>query len=223
MSVAAQLTRVQARIHEAALACGREPSSVRLVAVSKTKAADAVREAYEAGQRAFGESYAQELDAKAKALEDLPDIVWHFIGHLQSNKAKVVARVAHVIHAVSGEALARELGKRAGACGRVLDALIEVNVGGEPQKHGVSAGDLEDVARAVQAEPSLRLRGLMTIPPDDLDAARRAFETLASLRTLHGGPGRLPELSMGMSADLELAIRAGATYVRVGTAIFGDR
>jgi uncharacterized pyridoxal phosphate-containing UPF0001 family protein len=101
--------------------------------------------------------------------------------------------------------------------------MIEVNVGGEPQKHGATPGEIEDVARAIEAQPSLRLRGLMTMPPDDLVAARKAFETLASLRALHGGAARLPELSMGMSADLEVAIAAGATIVRVGTAIFGAR
>ena len=223
MTVATALAAVQQRIERAAAACGRDPASVRLVAVSKTKPPQMVREAYAAGQRAFGENYAQELEAKAQALADLPDIEWHFIGHLQTNKAKIVARSAHVVHSVDGEALARELGRRARTAGRTIPVMIEVNVGGEPQKHGAEPGEIEQVARASEAEPALVLRGLMTMPPDDLEAARRAFETLASLRSLHGGAARLADLSMGMSGDLEVAIAAGATIVRVGTAIFGAR
>ena len=197
-----------------------------LVAVSKTKGPEAVRDAYEAGQRAFGESYAQELASKVEALADLPDLEWHFIGHLQTNKARIVARHANVVHTVDSEALARELGKRVAKEGRVLPmpVLIEVSVGGEPQKAGASPGEIADVMRAVQAQESLALRGLMTVPPAGDEAlARRVFETLRSLRNLHGGAAVLPELSMGMSGDLEAAIACGATLVRVGTAIFGAR
>jgi pyridoxal phosphate enzyme (YggS family) len=224
-TLAESLGNVRARIDRAARACGRAPESVKLVAVSKTKSADAVREAYEAGQRAFGENYAQELDAKARALLDLADIEWHFIGHLQSNKAKVVARAAHVVHTVDGAALARELGKRVAPLGRApMPVMIEVNVSGEAQKHGASPSDIAEVMDAVRAQPALALRGLMTMPPaDDLDAAKRVFETLVSLRNLHGGIAVLPELSMGMSGDLEIAIASGATIVRVGSAIFGAR
>jgi pyridoxal phosphate enzyme (YggS family) len=221
VSVAEALAAVRERIARAAVACGRDPASVRLIAVSKTKPPVAIREAYAAGQRDFGENYAQELDAKARALADLEDLVWHFIGHLQSNKAKLVARSAHVVHTVDSEALARDLGRR--VAGRSLPVLIEVNVGGEPQKLGASPGEIEEVARAVEMQPSLVLRGLMTMPPDDREAAKKAFETLGSLRGLHGGAARLPELSMGMSGDLEVAIAAGASMVRVGTAIFGPR
>jgi hypothetical protein len=223
VTVATALAAVRQRIERAAAGCGRDPASIRLVAVSKTKPPEMVREAYAAGQRVFGENYAQELLGKAQALADLPDIEWHFIGHLQTNKAKIVARSAHVVHSVGGEALARELGRRAHAAGRTIPVMIEVNVGGAPQKHGATPSEIEEVARAIEAEPALVLRGLMTMPPDDLDAARRAFETLASLRALHGGATRLADLSMGMSADLEVAIAAGATVVRVGTAIFGAR
>jgi PLP dependent protein len=218
------LCAVRARIDDAVLACGREPASVRLVAVSKTKPASAIREAYEAGQRAFGESYAQELATKAEELADLAEIEWHFVGHLQSNKAKLVARAAKLVHTVDCAALARELGKRAAAAGRErLPVLIEVNVAAEPQKHGAASHELQEVIDAVNAEPGLALRGLMTIPPDDLVLAKKTFETLRSLRALHGGVAVLPELSMGMSNDLEVAIRAGATIVRIGTAIFGAR
>ena len=223
MSIAEQLTAVRARIARAAAAASRDAASVRLVAVSKTKPAAAIREAYAAGQRDFGENYAQELVQKAEELADLVDLRWHFIGHLQSNKARFVARVAHFVHTVDGVTLAREMGKRVAKEGRTLPVLVEVNVGGEAQKHGATASGLPDVLAAVEAETSLQLRGLMTMPPNDLDAARRAFEALASLQSLHGGPSRLPELSMGMSDDLEVAVACGSTMVRVGSAIFGAR
>jgi pyridoxal phosphate enzyme (YggS family) len=226
MSVAERLAQVRARIDRAAMAAGRDPAEVKLVAVSKTKPPEAVREAYAAGQRAFGENYAQELAAKAEALADLPGIVWHFIGHLQTNKAKLAARHAGVVHTVDSEALARELGKRAAReeRGAPLPVLIEVNVGGEAQKAGAAPSEIAEVMAAVAQQLSLALRGLMTMPPaGDLPAARRVFETLVSLRNLHGGVVVLPELSMGMSEDLEVAVAAGATLVRVGTAIFGPR
>jgi pyridoxal phosphate enzyme (YggS family) len=197
---------------------------VRLVAVSKTKPASAVREAYAAGQRDFGENYAQELAEKAEQLADLPDIRWHFIGHLQSNKAKLVAPIAHLVHTIDSPSLARELAKRAEKLGRErLRVLVEVNVGGEAQKHGTQPDELAKLLDAVAAEQNLLLQGLMTIPPHDLVEARRAFERLAELRDRHGGPTRLPELSMGMTDDLEVAVACGATIVRVGTAIFGAR
>ena len=224
MSVAEGLASVRDRIDRAARAASRDPATVRLIAVSKTKPASAIREAYAAGQRDFGENYAQELVQKAEELSDLDELRWHFIGHLQSNKARFVAKVAHVVHTVDGPSLARELAKRVEKEGRErLPVLVEVNVGGEAQKHGASAADLRDVLASVDAEPHLQLRGLMTIPPNDREGARRAFEALGSLRSLHGGRTRLPELSMGMSDDLEVAIACGSTLVRVGTAIFGSR
>jgi pyridoxal phosphate enzyme (YggS family) len=240
MSVASNLADVRGRIARAAADAGRDATGIRLVAVSKTKGPDAVREAYAAGQRAFGENYAQELAAKAEALADLPDIEWHFIGHLQTNKAKLVAKHAHVVHTVDSAVLARELGKRAaregssraraseggtdGGGGSRVPVLIEVNVGGEAQKAGARPSELDEVMRAVQAQEALILRGLMTLPPaGDPAVARSIFETLASLRNLHGGAAVLPELSMGMTADLEVAIACGATIVRVGTAVFGQR
>jgi pyridoxal phosphate enzyme (YggS family) len=226
VSVRDGLGEVRRRIVDAATAHGRDPRDVKLVAVSKTKSAEAIREAYVAGQRAFGESYAQELATKREALVDLTEIEWHFIGHLQTNKAKLVAKVADVVHAVDSAVLARELGRRVVSAERAqpIPVLIEVNVARDPQKHGAAASELAEVMEAVQAEPGLKLRGLMTMPPlADLDAVRRTFETLASLRSLHGGAALLPELSMGMSADLEIAIACGATIVRVGTAVFGAR
>ncbi len=223
--IARALHDVRARIDRAALACGRRPEEVTLVAVSKKKSPEAIREAYAVGQRAFGESYAQELAAKCEALADLADIEWHFIGHVQTNKAKVVAAHAHVVHAVDSAVIAHELGKRVAAVSRPpLAVLIEVNVSGEAQKHGATGSEIADVMAAVRAESSLVLRGLMTMPPfGDPEAARKTFATLASLRSLHGGASALPELSMGMSGDLEIAVACGATMVRVGTAIFGER
>jgi len=225
MNVADRLANVRARIERAAHASGRSVDDVKLIAVSKTKPLDAIREAYASGQRAFGENYAQELAAKAEALADLADLEWHFIGHLQTNKARVAARFARTVHTVDSTALARELGKRAGKeRSSPLEVLIEVNVGREPQKAGATPGEIADVIAAVAAEPSLALRGLMTLPPaGDPRAARQTFETIALLRNLHGGAAVLPELSMGMSEDLEIAIACGASYVRVGRAIFGER
>jgi pyridoxal phosphate enzyme (YggS family) len=226
LTIAAAIEVVRARIDASATRAGRDPRAIKLVAVSKTKPADAVREAYAAGLRAFGENYAQELETKAAALVDLRDIEWHFIGHLQSNKAKVVARVANLVHTVHSRELATELGTRAGAVGRAPFAvLVEVKLSDEPTKHGVAPSELGALLDAIEHDERLVLRGLMTMPraDDDDAAAKRTFEELASLRSKHGGPSRLPELSMGMSHDLEIAIASGATLVRVGTAIFGER
>lgn len=222
--IADGLAQVRDRIKRAAEAASRDPSHIRLVAVSKTKPASMIREAYALGQRDFGENYAQELAQKADELADLTEIRWHFIGHLQTNKAKLVAPVAHLVHTVDSPALAKELDKRAQKTRTdPLPVLVEVNVGGEAQKHGATAADLGAVIDAIGATQMLVLRGLMTMPPHDLEGARRAFEALASLQATHGGKSRLPELSMGMSDDLEVAVACGATIVRVGTAIFGAR
>lgn len=220
--IGSRLEAVRARIAAAARSSGRDPAEVRLVAVSKTKDAASIRLAHAAGQRDFGENYAQELVKKAAELEDLRDLRWHFIGHLQRNKAKVVAPVASVVHTVDSARLAEELGKRAV---QRLPVLVEVNVGGEDQKSGCRENELDAVLDAVEKESKLRLTGLMTVPPasEEPEASRRFFDELVRLREAHGGAGRLPDLSMGMSHDLEEAIRAGATIVRVGTAIFGAR
>ena len=179
-----------------------------------------IREAYAAGQRHFGENYAQEFATKAEALADLTDIQWHFIGHLQSNKAKLIAKYAHVVHTVDRLDLADELTKRVLAAGRTsLDVLIEVNVGGEAQKHGCTKASLGALVTALRERPPLVLRGLMTVPPGESDATKAAFAELAGLAGTYG----LPDLSMGMSQDLEIAIAAGATMIRIGTALFGER
>jgi pyridoxal phosphate enzyme (YggS family) len=222
--IADNLAQTRERISRAAIAAKRDPATIRLVAVSKTKPVEAIRDAYEAGQRDFGENYAQELSEKASLLHDLPDLRWHFIGHLQSNKAKLVAPITHLVHAVDSPSLVRELSKRRGATpAGPLPLLVEVNVAGEAEKHGVDPRGITEVLAAIEAEPNVIARGLMTMPPNDLEAARAAFTALSALRDRHGGAARLPELSMGMSSDLEIAIECGATIVRVGTAIFGER
>jgi pyridoxal phosphate enzyme (YggS family) len=219
------LTEVRRRIEDASRAAGRAPESVALLAVSKRQPDEAIREAYRLGLRAFGENYAQELVAKAERLRDLPDIAWHLIGHLQSNKARAVAPVAHVVHTVDSRHLAAELDRRVVKAGRRMKVLIEVNVAKDPAKSGCAPSELEDVIDAVRSSVALDLSGLMTMPPytDDPGSARAYFGELRSLRNLVGGPDLLPELSMGMSHDLEAAIAEGATMVRIGTAIFGER
>jgi hypothetical protein len=207
-----------------------------LLAVSKLHPAEAVREAFRLGQRDFGENYVQELLAKAEALADLAGLRWHLIGHLQRNKARKIAGVASAVHSVDSLELAVELGKRAatlaeerrdrlGSDGVRLDVLVEVSIAGEQQKSGVAIAELDRVLEAIDAEPALRLQGLMCVPPltERAEDARPYFDELASLRGARGGAARLPELSMGMTQDLEQAIAAGATWVRVGTAIFGQR
>src|SRR6185369_17492318 len=192
---------------------------------SKSKPAEAIRAAYEAGQRDFGENYVQELEEKARALADLAGITWHAIGRLQRNKVKNVVRVARVVHAVDREDLAAEIGKRAAAAGARVRVLVEVNVSGEASKGGCAPAELGGLLAAIARFPSLEAAGLMTIPPEteDPEAARPVFAALRALRDAHGGAAALPDLSMGMTHDFPIAIEEGATLVRVGTAIFGAR
>jgi pyridoxal phosphate enzyme (YggS family) len=206
------LSRVRERIAAACARAGRSAAEVQLVAVSKTQPIEKLRQAFAAGQKIFGENYAQELRAKAEAL---PGAEWHFIGALQSNKARIVVGRASLIHTCDRLALAREIAKRAASPQRVL---LEVNVGKEPQKSGALPEDVPALLDAVRALPALRCEGLMCIPPASGDP-RSHFR---ALRELAGKLG-LRELSMGMSADYETAIEEGATIVRVGTAIFGER
>ncbi len=224
-SIAERLARVNERIAAAALDAGRKASDVRLLAVTKTHPIEAIREAYAAGQREFGENYVQELLQKADSLAELGDIRWHMIGHLQRNKVRQVVRVVSVVHTVDSVRLVEELAKRAAGLPAPLPLLVEVNVGGEAQKAGCGPAELGAVLDAIEAASALRLSGLMTVPPhtDDPAGARPFFDELVALRETHGGARRLPELSMGMTHDLEHAIAAGATIVRVGTAIFGER
>jgi pyridoxal phosphate enzyme (YggS family) len=224
--IAEALQRVRARLAEAARRAGRDPASVQLLAVSKTKPEALLREAYTAGQRDFGENYAQELRDKARALADLPDLALHAIGALQVNKVKYVAQHASSFHALDRLEVAQELEKRCAALGRTLPCYLEVAIAGEAQKAGVPPNQVEHLADAVAALPHLRLAGLMCLPPH----AERAEDSRPHFARLREVSERLrahhPEargLSMGMSADFEVAIEEGATVVRVGTTIFGER
>ncbi len=194
------------------------PAQVTLIAVSKTQPAEAVREAYAAGQRHFGENYAQEWREKAEALADLPDLTWHFIGGLQTNKVKYLAGKVGWVHTVDRPELARELSKRWVTAGATLKVLLEVNVGAEAQKAGCAPADAPALAGLVRGLPGLELAGLTCIPPPE-DDPRPHFRALRALaRQLD-----LRELSMGMSADWPVAVEEGATMIRVGTALFGAR
>ncbi|MBO6938959.1 MAG: YggS family pyridoxal phosphate-dependent enzyme [Deltaproteobacteria bacterium] len=219
VSVTEGLAAVRARIDRAVAAAGREPGSVRLVAVSKRHPVEAIREAHAAGQRVFGESYAQELERKAAALSDL-ELEWRFIGHLQRNKAKVVVAAGAGVDSIDSPRLATAIHKRASADGVVVGVRIQVNVAGEAQKSGVATDALDALVDHVRGLDGLRLEGLMTIPPDgEPEDARPHFRALAALADRY----ELPVRSMGMSGDLEVAIAEGATEVRIGTAVFGQR
>jgi pyridoxal phosphate enzyme (YggS family) len=223
--IAANLELVRSRIRDAAVKSGRDPSEIKLVAVSKLKPVGAIREAYEAGQRAFGENYAQDMAFKSKELSDL-DIEWHFIGHLQTNKAKLITPITSCVESIDSLKLAKELNKR---LERPIDILIEVNIGQEESKAGVREDDLPQLIRGLDKFDNLNLKGLMIIPPyqEDPEASRPYFRKLGQLldrlneEEIPCEP--LTELSMGMSHDFEVAIEEGATIVRVGTAIFGER
>jgi pyridoxal phosphate enzyme (YggS family) len=223
-TVASRLSEQLARLHAAAQACGRDPREIRLLAVSKFQPTSAILEAYAAGQRDFGENYVQELTRKAEELAHLADLRWHLIGHLQTNKAKAVAAVATSVQTIDSVRLAQELGKRRQREPQ-LEVLVEVNVSNETSKSGCQPAALSEVLDAVDAEPTLTLRGLLTVPPATAEPELAAphFEELKRLRDAHGGKGRLPELSMGMSSDLEVAVAHGSTWVRIGSAIFGER
>ncbi|MDW7745831.1 YggS family pyridoxal phosphate-dependent enzyme [Halomonas sp.] len=222
------LAAARTRLADALNAAGRPADGARLLAVSKTKPAAMIREAWHLGQREFGENYVQEALDKQAELADLDPIVWHFIGPLQSNKTRDVAEHFAWVHSVDREKIARRLNDQRPAALGPLEICLQVNISDEASKSGVSLEALPALAEAVQALPQLRLRGLMAIPApaEGLDAQRVPFarlrEALEGLRErLPGAP--LDTLSMGMSADLEAAVLEGATLVRLGTAIFGER
>lgn len=220
-----RLQAVKSRLAAACAAAGRDPRDIVLVAVSKTFPPAAVRAAHAAGQRDFGENHAQEAAAKVDALADLA-LVWHFIGPLQSNKTRLVAERFAWVHSIDRLKIAERLAAQRPEALPPLQVCIQVNVSGEPTKSGVAPEEAPVLARAVAALPRLRLRGLMAIPEptDDPVLQRRRFERLRALKARLVAAGlALDTLSMGMSGDLEAAIAAGATMVRVGTAIFGAR
>lgn len=223
--IARNVAGVRDRIERACARAGRDAATVRLVGVSKTFGADAIRFAIEAGVRDLGENRVQEL--REKVGEVGRDARWHMIGHLQSNKAKDAVHLFDVVQSVDRLSLAEKLDREAGEAGRKLDVLVQVNIGAEPQKSGVASADAPALVRSVLALPNLALRGLMTIPPiDDERRTRGYFRALRELRDALEAdiaPAALPELSMGMTDDFEVAIEEGATIVRVGRAIFGER
>lgn len=228
-SIADGLRRVVDELRAVCRRVGRAEDSARLVAVSKRKPAEDIRAALAAGQCDFGENYAQELRDKARELADADAIRWHYIGPLQRNKVKYVVGTATLLHAVDSARLLDGLERRAAGANLVQDVLVQVNLAAEPQKGGVSEAELPPLVEHFARTPHLRLRGLMIMPPWDADpeAGRPLFRRLAALREelLTSGLDNVAplELSMGMSHDFATAAEEGATLVRVGTAIFGER
>ena len=231
MSVHENIALVRERITAAARRAGRQPEEVGLMAVTKTFPAECIREAYTAGLRLFGENRVQEFAQKSDALRDLHDAEWHLIGHLQTNKAAKAAELFAAVDSVDSLRVAEKLNFSAGQLGKKLGTLIEIKVGEEAAKSGLSSEspELEELLRAVPQLEHLEFRGLMTIPPysDDPQQGRPYFRKLRELRD-QVATQKLPKvsmqvLSMGMSHDFQVAIEEGSTCVRVGTAIFGER
>ncbi|KAA6176868.1 YggS family pyridoxal phosphate-dependent enzyme [Pseudomonas veronii] len=221
-TIADNIGLVSERIRAAANAVQRDANSIHLLAVSKTKPAQAVREAYAAGMRDFGENYLQEALGKQAELTDLP-LSWHFIGPIQSNKTRAIAENFAWVHSVDRLKIAQRLSEQRPADLPPLNICIQVNVSGEASKSGCTPADLPALANAISALPRLKLRGLMAIPEptEDRTAQDAAFATVRDLQASLNLP--LDTLSMGMSHDLESAIAQGATWVRIGTALFGAR
>jgi len=227
MPISDRLADVKEEIRAAALAAGRSPEEVRLVAVSKTRPAADVIAAFHAGQTLFGENYVQELSAKAGEISQ--PVEWHFIGHLQSNKVRQIAGLVSMIHSVDRLSLAEEISRQWGKLGASCDVLIQVNIAEEATKSGTTEAEALKLVRDIALLQHIRVKGLMTMPPffDDPEAARPYFAGLKRLSdriAAENIPGvEMKELSMGMSGDFAAAIREGANLVRVGTAIFGER
>ncbi|MBD8600586.1 YggS family pyridoxal phosphate-dependent enzyme [Pseudomonas sp. CFBP 8772] len=221
-TIAENISTLAERIRSAAQAVQRDPGSVGLLAVSKTKPASDLREAYDAGLRDFGENYLQEALGKQAELTDLP-LIWHFIGPIQSNKTRAIAENFAWVHSVDRLKIAQRLSEQRPPALPPLNICIQVNVSGEASKSGCSPEDLAALAQAIGALPNLKLRGLMAIPEptDDRDEQNASFAAVSTLQAQIGLP--LDTLSMGMSHDLEAAIAQGATWVRIGTALFGAR
>ncbi len=220
--------QVREQIDEAARRAGRLPEQVTLVAVTKTRSVDEIREVVAAGATDLGENYVQEMVAKHEALADLPGLRWHAIGHLQRNKIRQIAGFCSLIHSVDSTRLADEIQARAEGAGRRQPVLLEVNIAGEDTKFGLAPGDVEAVAQHVTSLNHLDLRGLMGMTPyaADPEESRRHFQALRELSEKLAAnlpPGSMTELSMGMTQDFQIAVEQGATLVRVGTAIFGKR
>ena len=223
-----RLEQIRQRIRQAAESCNRDADSVRLVAVSKTIAADTVKEAIEAGVTTLGENYIQEARDKFKALVQYA-VSWHFIGHLQSNKAKYAVRLFDLIHSVDSLKLARELDKQAGKLDKIQQILVQVNISAEDTKSGISTDEAPRLIAEISRLKNLAVKGLMTMPPYfyQPEKVQPFFAALRNLRDQMREQAlpnvSLDELSMGMTGDFEVAIKEGATLVRIGTAIFGER
>jgi pyridoxal phosphate enzyme (YggS family) len=217
VAFADRLTEVRERIEKACARAHRAPGSVKLLAVTKVFGPEVILEAYAAGLREFGENYVQEMERKFPAVSNLEGARFHLIGHLQSNKTKKAAQMFASVDTVDAPKLAARLD----AEGKPLDAMIEVKLSEEESKSGAAEADVPAIVEAIRATKNLRLTGLMTVPPwsEDAELSRPYFARLAEIAARHG----IPELSMGMSHDLETAIEEGATWVRVGTALFGRR
>lgn len=227
------LENILNRIRITAINCDRNPESIRLVAVTKTVPANRIKDAIQAGATIFGENYVQEAGDKIRELSPYP-VSWHFIGTLQSNKAKYVVKLFDLIHSVDSVKLAMEINKQAEKISKIQDILIQVNVAGEAQKSGISPEQTLEMLMAVSKFENISVKGLMTMPPyfNDPEKVRPFFKQLRQLRNKlqknfsdpsSAGHIRLDELSMGMTGDFEAAIHEGATLVRIGTAIFGER
>jgi pyridoxal phosphate enzyme (YggS family) len=225
--ISQNLEEIKRRIREAALGAGRDPAEVRLVAVTKTVTLDRLQEAVAAGHTLFGENYVQE--AKRKIADLGSGLTWHFIGHLQSNKAKAAVEVFDLIHSVDRVRLAQALEQAATRQGKIQNILLQVNLAGEASKSGTAPEAARELLSAISEMPHLEVLGLMTMPPwlDEPEQVRPYFRALRELRDrlrdLRLVDGDLPELSMGMTGDFEVAVAEGATLVRIGTAIFGQR
>ncbi|MGD2187272.1 MAG: YggS family pyridoxal phosphate-dependent enzyme [Desulfobacterales bacterium] len=223
-----RLEQIKERIQQAAESCNRRADSIRLVAVSKTIPAETVKDAIESGVTILGENYVQEAREKFNALIQYP-VSWHFIGHLQSNKAKYAVRLFDLIHSVDSLKLARELNKQAQKADKVQSILVQVNISGEGTKSGISAKEAPELISEISRMESLSIKGLMTMPPYfyQPEKVRPFFAALRELRDeiWKQTPANvsMEELSMGMTGDFEVAIEEGATLVRIGTAIFGER
>ncbi|MEE9496719.1 MAG: YggS family pyridoxal phosphate-dependent enzyme [Desulfobacterales bacterium] len=223
-----RLEQIRQRIRQATESCNRDADSVRLVAVSKTIAAEIVKDAIDAGVTILGENYVQEARDKFKALVQYP-VSWHFIGHLQSNKAKYAVRIFDLIHSVDSFKLARELGKQAAKVDKIQQILVQVNISAEDTKSGISTDEAPRLIAEISQLKNLAVKGLMTMPPYfyQPEKVQPFFAALRELRDQikeQSPPNvSLDELSMGMTGDFEVAIKEGATLVRIGTAIFGER
>lgn len=217
--------KVTERIQEAASEVGMDPQGIKLIAVTKTVELERIREAVSAGATILGENYVQEAREKIEEIGRI-GLQWHLIGHLQTNKAKYAVELFELIHSLDSIKLARELDRRATAAGKIVDCLIEVNLSQESSKFGIRKEEALDLAHEITVMKNISLKGLMTMPPyfDDPELARPYFISLRKLKEEIEKEGiPLPELSMGMSSDFEVAIEEGATMVRVGRAIFGER